>query len=407
MTTSTTEKVIEWLRTALSFDGVLDEQALMDEAMRNTGLSDFGRPYFRDGLRRLITSFENEARMNAKGRGIAHALLLRHLENRLLVTRDWKLHPEIGNEKIERPIFMVGLPRTGSTILHDLFAQDPDNRAPMTWECHRPSPPTERATFDTDPRIAECDAWIASTSARLVPEYKAIHSMGAQLAQECVMLQGYDFMSIIYANQFRVPSYEAWVEETDLHSVYATHKRQLQYMQWHCPGERWVLKSVGHLWGLDCLFEAYPDARFVLTHRDPVKFLASHASLVAAGRRMTSDDIDPHEIGRDWSKTWEGALRQGMAFRTSGKVDEKQFFDVHFLDFLNDPIAMVGTVYVHFGLHLSAEAERRMRAFLAANPQGKHGQHRYTLDQFGLDPAAVRERFRFYSEHYNVQPEGR
>jgi hypothetical protein len=153
------------------------------------------------------------------------------------------------------------------------------------------------------------------------------------------------------------------------------------------------------------LFDTYPDARFVLTHRDPVKFLASHASLVTAGRRMASDQIDPKEIGHDWAQSWEGAMRKGMAFRASGKVDPKQFFDVHFLEFLKNPIAMEGKVYDHFGLQLSAEAERRMRAFLADNPQGKHGQHRYSIEQFGLDPAAVRERFRFYSDHYHVRPE--
>ncbi len=383
----------------------LDEGSLMDEAARNTSLSDFGSGYFREGLRRLLDSLEGEGQLNLTGRRIAHALVLRHLENRLRVVRDWQRYPEMGGEKIVRPLFVVGLPRTGSTILHDLLAQDPDNRVPMTWECHRPSPPPERATYDTDPRIAECEAWIASTSGRLIPEFKAVHPMGARLAQECVMLQGYDFLSIIFANQFRVPSYQKWVETTDLTSVYATHRRQLQYMQWRCASVRWALKSTGHLWGLDRLFATYPDALIVLTHRDPLKFIASHASLVSIARRMGSDAVDPVEIGREWSASWERALRKGMAFRESGTVSARQFLDVQYTEFVRDPIATIRRVYSHFDMPFRAEAERRMIAFLAANPQGKHGEHRYTLEQFGLDAEAERERFRFYSDHYGVEPE--
>jgi hypothetical protein len=384
----------------------LDERSLLGEAEKNTGLSDFGDAGFLEGFRRLLDSLENEAGLNAIGRLIAHTELLRHLENRLMVAADWKRHPDIGDEEIVRPIFVVGLPRTGSTILHDVMAQDPDNRVPLTWECHRPSPPPERATYETDPRIAESAAHIARTSDALIPEFKAIHPMGAQLAQECVMLQAFDFTSIIFAHQFRLPSYQAWVEETDLGPVYATHRRQLQYMQWRCPGARWVLKSVGHLWGLDKLFDTYPDARIVMTHRDPLKLIASHASLVAMACSMGSDAVDRNEIGGEWSRSWENAMRKGIAFRESGAVDESRFFDMHFAELVADPVAMVSRIYGRFGLALGSEAEALMRAFLSVNPQGKHGKHSYSLDQFGLDPKTERERFRFYQEYYGVEAEG-
>lgn len=384
----------------------LDEQSLLAEAESITGLSDFGEPSFREGLRRLLDSLEREARLTPLGRYIARAQLVRHLENRLRVAEDWKRHPEMGREKIVRPLFVVGLPRTGSTILHDLLAQDPDNRVPLTWECDRPSPPPERATYETDPRIAEVDAILAQESGTYIPEFKAIHFMGARVPQECVMLQAFDFTSVIFANQFRIPSYEAWVENTDLRAVYATHRRQLQYMQWRCPGVRWVLKSTGHLWGLGALFETYPDAMIVQTHRDPLKFLSSHASLVCVARRMESDEVEPREVGLEWSNSWEDALRKGMAFRASGRIPEERFFDVRYADFMRDPIAMVRKVYAHFDLDLGREAEARMRSFLGDNPQGKHGEHRYAPEQFGLDLATVRERFRFYTEHFQVAPEG-
>jgi hypothetical protein len=246
---------------------------------------------------------------------------------------------------------------------------------------------------------------LGNTADNLIPEFQGIHQMGARLAQECLMLQAHDFMSIIFPNEFRVPSYSAWLGQTDLGPVYATHRRQLQYLQWRCPGVRWALKSTGHFWGLDRLFETYPDARVVFTHRDPLKFLGSHASLVSLARQIASDQVDPREIGPEWINTWETAARRAMAFRASGRADAKQCFDVQYVDFVKDPVDMISKVYDYFGLELSPEARGRMRAFLAANPQGKHGTHRYRIEQFGLDPAAVRERFRFYSEHYHVQPE--
>jgi Sulfotransferase family len=383
----------------------LEEKSLLDEARRNTGREDFGEESFREGLQRLLHSLEHEARLNAIGRLIAHADVMRHLENRLCVVEDWKRHPEMGRERIVRPVFVVGLPRTGSTTLHDLFAQDPDNRVPLTWECHRPSPPPERASYASDPRIAECQAHIDQTSGTLIPEFKAIHPMGALLAQECVMLQAFDFMSIIFAHQYRIPSYQAWVESVDLTPSYTTHRRQLQYLQWRCPGERWVLKSVGHLWGLDRLFETYPDARVVMTHRDPLKLIASHASLVAMACSMGSDEVDRLEIGREWSRSWEAAMRKGIAFRESGKIDESRFFDMHFAELIRDPVAMARRIYAHFDLELGAAAEARMRTFIEENPPGKHGKHHYTLEQFGLDPQRERERYRFYQDHYGVAAE--
>ena len=380
----------------------LEEASLLEEARRNTGLDDFGDSNFRDGMRRLLDSLEQEARLTAIGRLIAHGEVLRHLENRLRVAADWQRWPEMAEVKIEKPIFVVGLPRTGSTTLHDLLVQDPGNRVPLTWECHRPSPPPERASYDSDPRIAACQEHLDITSGALIPEFKAIHPMGALLAQECLMLQAFDFMSIIFTNQFHIPSYQRWVEEVDLRPCYATHRRQLQYMQWRCPGERWVLKSVGHLWGLEALFDLYPDARVVMTHRDPLKLIASHCSLVSMASSMGSDRVDDLEIGREWGQSWERAMRKGIAFRESGKAAPESFFDMHFSEFIQDPVAMVRRIYQHFGLELSPAAEERMSGFLAENPPGKHGKHSYTLERFGLDPAAERERYRFYQEHYGV-----
>jgi hypothetical protein len=383
----------------------LDEASLMAEAMRETGLSDFGDTRFREGLQRLLDALNQEAKLNAFGRFYAHGELLRHLSNRLRVTEDWKRHPEMGAERIQAPIFVVSLPRSGSTILHLLLVQDPDARFPATWECNLPSPPTERATFGTDPRIAQWEDHIANTLGRFVPEFKAMHPMAARFPDECNVLNGYELTSQVFSYQFHVPSYEAWYERTDLSFVYATHRRQLQYMQWHYPGVRWVLKAVNHLWALDHIFNTYPDARIVQTHRDPLNVIASLTSLLSTGFRMVSDEVDSAAIAREWAESWARALRKAMDFRDSGRVDQARFFDVHYGEFMQDPIAMVARIYTHFGFDLSPEAERRMRSFLASNPQGKHGEHRYSLAQFGLNAEVERERYRFYTERYSVQPE--
>lgn len=387
-------------------DVKLTADALLETARRNTGLADFGDDAdWREGFERLLASLNEEARLNAVGRLIAFHELLRHLENRLRVTDDIKRNPEILDVEIVKPLFMVGLPRTGSTIMHDLLAQDPSNRVPMTWECHIMSPPAERATCESDPRIAICEEHFERTSRTLIPEFQALHEMGARLAQECLMLNAFDFRSVIFANQFRIPSYERWVEGTDQTSVYRTHKRQLQYMQWRNPRDRWVLKSTGYHWGLEAICRVYPDARIVMTHRDPLKLIASHCSLVAMACSMGSDEVDRLEIGRMWSRSWEDAMRRCVAFRESGHPAARNAFDMHFPEILGDQVGMAQRIYAHFGIPMSEVALGRMRSFIAKNPRDRHGTHRYTLEEFGLDRTRERERYRFYQDYFKVSEE--
>lgn len=382
----------------------LDEDSLLAAARAATGLSDFGDPWFRDPLRRLIDSYENEARLTVLGRLIARRDAVRLLENRLRLSDAVQRNPEIARGEIRRPIFILGLPRTGTTILHELLAQDPANRVPMTWEVFHPWPPPERATYETDPRIAAVEKHFAGID-RLLPDFKRMHPMGALLPQECVALTAHDFATMIYHTTNRVPSYQAWLESADLRPVYASHKRWLQYLQWRCPAERWVLKSPGHLWALDALLDVYPDALIVQTHRDPLKVVASLASLVATLRGLASDHIDPLEIGADWTRRLAAGLESSIAARDRARLGDERVLDVQFRDFVGNEIATVRRIYAHFGLVLEPEAETRMRAFLAANPRDKHGAHRYALAQSGLDAAVERRRYAAYQERFAVQPE--
>ncbi len=380
----------------------LDERSLMARASRATGLDDFGDAAFREPLAVLLDGLEREAALTLLGRVIARADVTRLLVNRLHMVEARKHHPEIARGAIERPLFIVGLPRTGTTILHQLLAQDPGNRVPMTWEVMHVHPAPERATYDDDPRIAAVEKHLAGVD-RLIPNFKAMHPMGASLPQECVALTAHDFASMLFTTTHALPSYQAWLDRGDLRWVYASHRRQLQYLQWRCSAERWVLKSPGHLWALEALVAEYPDARIVQTHRDPLRVIASLASLIAYLRWMASDRIDRDAIGVEWTERLAAGLAHATAVRS--RLAEGQVFDMHFKDFIRDEIAMVRRIYAHFGLELGAEAEARMRRFLAANPKDKHGAHRYALADAGLDPVKERARYREYQERYRIESE--
>jgi hypothetical protein len=382
----------------------LDPDGLLTAARRTTGLDDFGDPRFRDALDRLVDAFEAEAALTTLGRLIARRDLVRLLENRLRMLDAHRRHPEIARGPVRRPLFILGLPRTGTTILHELLAQDPENRVPMTWELMHPWPPPERATYETDPRISAVEAHFAGVD-RLLPGFKAMHPMGARLPQECVVLTCHDFASMLFSTTHRVTRYQAWLDSTDLGWVYASHRRQLQYLQWRCPAERWVLKSPGHLWALDALLGEYPDASIVQTHRDPLRVVASLANLVATLRSLASDDIDQHAIGAEWTALLAEGLERSMRTRAAALTDPARVYDVQFADFIRDEVGTVRRIYEHFGWPFSAEAEARMRRFLAANPKDKHGAHRYTLAAGGLDRATERRRYAAYQERFAVVSE--
>lgn len=388
------------LRHAVS----LAPEALLAAARRRTGLSDFGPPLFREGLERLVESFEREAGLTLLGRVIARRDALRLLENRLRILDVLRRNPEIERGPIERPIFVVGLPRTGTTILHALLAQDPATRVPLTWEVMHPWPPPERASFETDPRIAEVEKHFAGID-RILPDFKHMHPMGARLPQECVALTAHDFATMIFHTTHRVPSYQAWLAALDLRPVYAFHRRQLQVLQWRCPAERWVLKSPGHLWALDALLAVYPDARLVFTHRDPLKVVASLANLIATLRGLASDRIDPHEIGADWTERLAAGLAAATRVRDAHRLGDERVIDVHFHELVGDEIGAIRRIYERFGLALSAEAEARMRRFLVENPKDKHGAHRYDLAAAGLDRARERRRYADYQERFGIPSE--
>jgi len=385
---------------SLQLDSILEEAA-----HRTNGLTDLGTGPFVEPLRRILDSLEREGRLNAMGRMIARERMVGHTTSRLHYVNDRKRFPAIAGEAIVKPVFIIGMPRTGTTILHDILAQDPANRAPLTWEVMFPSPPPDAVTFRTDPRIAACAATFPAVDAQ-IPAFKAMHPMGAELSQECVTMMGDAMCTPLFHNQFRVPTYQDWVDDAaDWSHVYTFHRRQLQHLQWRNRRDRWVLKTGAHLWGLDHLLATYPDARIVFTHRDPVQSMTSYASLTALVRSMGSDDVDPVEVASDWTPRLLKVLLRGIQVRRAKAYPDAIFFDMYFSDFIRDQFAAVERIYEALNIPMTNEAAQSMRTFIVDNPPGKHGIHRYTPRDFGIVPAQLREAFHNYIDHFGLEPE--
>jgi hypothetical protein len=383
----------------------LEVTRIVDEAVTQTGLSDFGPDSWQEGLGQLVDSLNGEAALTELGSAVAAGELTGYLVDRLQIIDYRKANPEVADRDVTPPIFIIGQGRTGTTILFDLMAQDPASRVPVTWEVDKPIPPADPATFETDPRIAEVDATLAGVDL-VLPGFRAMHPMGAQLPQECVRITASDFRSMIFATQYRVPSYTRWlIDEADMRPAYAWHRMFLQHLQANFPSERWVLKSPGHIWCLDALVAEYPNAFFVQTHRDPLRIVGSIASLVARLRTLASDTPSIPEVAPEFGDYILSGLDRSVTARENGTVATGSVIDLQFAEFMSDPFATIGKIYAAAGFDYTAAAEARMREHLADNPQDKHGKHTYTWTETQLDLDEWRERSRHYQEYFDVPSE--
>lgn len=383
----------------------LDVDQIVAQAVAAAGVDDFGNTTWREGLDCLVDSLEHEAALTELGRDVVQAELVTYLVNRACITRERLAHPAISTVDVVPPIVIVGQGRTGTTILHDLLAQDPASRVPLTWEVDRPCPPPETATYETDPRIDEADAATAGIDL-VLPGFRAMHPMGARLAQECVRITGSDFRSMIFPTQYHVPTYAHWLLfEADMRPAYQWHRRYLQHLQSRHPTDRWVLKSPGHIWSLDALLGEYPDALLIQTHRDPVRIIASLGSLVATLRSLASDHTSIPEAAREFADYVIEGLDRSVIAREEGTVDPKRVVDVQFAEFMADPFSTIRTVYDRLGLELSDDTLQRMNTFLADNPRDRYGRHRYTFADTELDEGELRDRTRRYQEFFDVPSE--
>jgi hypothetical protein len=372
----------------------------MDRARAAASLEDFGDDGFREGLEILVRSADAEARLTPFGQAVFDGQIVELLCRRLEVESWYARHPEIDDERIEAPLIGLGLPRTGSTALYNLLAQDPAVRFIRNWENMWPCPPPERATEHADPRIAEAAARSAAQD-QLAPRIKSMLPMTATSPSECQNFMGYDFKSQLFQAWAVVPTYSRWLhEEADLEPTYRYVERVLKLLQWRCPPKRWRLKNPSHMPFVEALDKVFPDARYWMTHRDIAEVIPSVADLYYELCKALSDQVDRRYLAQLNEDCWETGLRRLTAFRDAGR--EHRFFDIHFAPFQRDPLPQIERLYAWLGEPFTEETRRRMQAWRAATPRDKHGLHEYDPAAFGIDLDDLRRRFRFYADRYGV-----
>jgi hypothetical protein len=335
-------------------------------------------------------------------------MVFRQLITSALVERlkviDWaKRHPEVRDEKITRPWIILGLPRTGTTLLSLLLGLDPTARPLVQWEASHPVPPPDLATHAEDPRIARVAKQFAQLE-NLNPAVRAMHPFGATLATECVTLFALDLRALSFETQGLITGYGRWLEKTDMRSAYAMHELSLKLLQSRLPTDAWVLKTPNHLWCLDLVREFYPDARLIWTHRDPAKVVPSVASLNTALQKANSDAVDPVAVGKEWDDKLYHGVDRGMAFDR----EQQSGWCSHLLyhDLMADPIAAVRRIYQEHGSDVHPLHARRMETWMQSRGQAAFGRHGYEAGEFGLSLPAIRERYRDYIAHYAIPEEG-
>jgi hypothetical protein len=377
----------------------LRPDVLEDEARRQTGLDDFGDGGHCEGLERLVGAMNEEADLTEVGQLVQQARLVMLLSSRLRVEETYREHPEIAREEVEGPVFVIGLPRTGTTALSQLVAADPQFRSLRLWESGSPCPPPEEATQHTDPRIADTEAGLAMMQ-EMYPLMASMHHEEATTPTECQDLMGMTFRTVHFDGMARVPSYMEWVTQCDMRVTYEYHRRVLRLLQWHCPPRLWHLKTPVHMFALDALIETYPDAKFLWSHRDPAAVLGSVCSIIHYIRGWSSDRDDAVELGSEQLDRWAQGVSRAMDFRD--RVGDDRFADVAFASLQSDPIGALTGAYEQIGLVFSDASEEAVRRWADGHEPGAHGRHAYELSDFGLDADQVRERFAPYLAAYDA-----
>jgi len=383
----------------------LDAEQAMATARASTGLDDFGDDAFREGLEVFVRALEEEAELTLLGRVMARAEIARVLESRLRIERVFAEYPEIDDEVIEAPVFVTGLARTGTSLLHELLWRDPANRCPLTWEMIDPAFAAE--TGDREPDAVRLDAIVREVDLmnQMLPAIKTMHEHDARLPSECIFLFAHHFATDTWSGQYRVPSYSIWKSTSDPRPSSATHRRLLKLLQWRRPRRRWVLKAPSHLGSLGPLFETYPDARVVVTHRDPLKSLGSLANLMASLQSMRSHGVDYDAVVQAMAFGHGMLPQRVMEQRDKGTVPDERITDLRYCDLVDDPSASVGRICDFLGTPISPALRQAIDDWVASRPKDRHGAHEYRFEDTGLDLAAERARHAAYMARYDIPEE--
>jgi len=373
-------------------------EALVEEACQQTGLSDFGPETFREGLEVYLGEIRREPRFPEPYVNQLLAIVRRRLKNRLEIEATFRNNPDIALRPIDSLVSITGLPRTGTTALGNILSQDAGFRAPRTWEQAQPCPPPVLEDEQNDPRRLAAVQLIERLR-REQPELMAMHLFDADTAEEDLEILGLDFKT----QQLSQPlfDYHRWWRTANLTPTFAYHRRVLQLLQWKRPPHRWLLKCPAHMFHLDALVAAYPNARIIMTHRDPAKTIPSMLSLLAA---LLPPDfakaLDWKAFGAHMAENQRVGLERAMASRA--RLGEARFLDVYHHDFNRDPFGTLHRVYAFLDLEFHPQARQAMERWHGKNQSGAHGAHRYDSATYGLTADQIRSDFDFYIRHFSV-----
>ena len=378
----------------------LSEGAVLAAAEQAAGLSDWGADQsFRIGLKELLRyaeAFHPSPELRAR----TYNWVVQILVTKLHLIDDEKIYPEILQERIESPLIVVGLPRSGTTILFDLLALDPASRSPREWEISMPWPAPEQATFDTDPRIAAMQAAFDQIL-EAAPGMRDIQRLDARLPGECNAIMSHHFASLDFAALLPVPGYDEWYIRNRVPGQYPAHRRILQQLQWRGPRGRWLLKSPVHLFDLNGLLDTYPDAQLVWSHRDPTKTLSSISSHIHTLHTALGSGIGKDAIGAEQWRNWRTCLEAGLKAREENPAVEEAIFDIANRDLLRDPVAAIASIYGHFNRVFTDQFAARIAHFMAHHEAaGRVGRHRHSLTAFGLDESDIRTTLAPYYQRF-------
>jgi hypothetical protein len=386
----------------------LDAAELVTLARATTGLDDLGEdewPGWTETFERMLDSIDTESQLHLLGRVLTRAEVLRVVQTWLRLQDAWQTTPAIAQQAIDAPLFVVGPPRTGTTILLELLALDPQLRAPIAYEALYPLVSMGAVERRLALAESEQELW-----ADIHPEFMTMHELASNLPCECVHFLMYDFSGPYWSMVYDTPSFTGWQLEhlETLARVYRLHRRMLQTFQQQAPDpslRRWLLKSPYHVSTLPALFAEYPDARVIHTHRDPRKFLASLVSILSAVRFMRSDAVDVELLASLMQPTYQMFLDGTIAERENGTIPNDQIVDSHFVDLMADPVTSLRKTYEKLALDWPTGHDRTVTEYLANKPKGKHGTHAYSLADVGLDEDSVRATFEHYVSYYGIVEE--
>lgn len=378
-------------------------EEMIEQAHRATGLDAFDSHSFREGLDILVADFNENERSEEANQKNSDAIV-RALAIRLKISAYLKSHPELLQRPIVRPVFVFGVPRTGTTLLSNLLAADPARRSPLSWEIDDPVPPPTSATLRSDPRLMK----ILEQERQLLaanPAMGKYYRFSAAYPNECVFFTRHDFKALIWESRARLPNYRDWLfsDQIDLTSTYEYHKKFLQVLQAEAPGV-WNLKLPSHALWLDTLIKVYPDARLVWTHRDPLTATGSYCSLQTLSLQSSLGYADKAWVGENYS--WQTAQHAKRIMEFRKKHGHDRIIDINYADLMNRPMQTMRQLYAALGDDFTPEAEDSIQTWLDDNPQGKFGRHEYNLAQFGLTEKQVRDNFQEYLDAYETEFEG-